>query len=107
MILVTYGEYPSFEANNVKRQRSFPGFNKDRIYKCVDIVVDGVKTVICVKTPEVDQWISKKLLAGQVWEGDIVKSVMEAMRDFPTAMFLGRRRINSQIKTLLQISTLS
>ena len=104
MILVPYRGYPTLEIvtkNNVTRLRSFPRFNKDRIHKCVDIVIAGVKTVMCVKNPEVDQFISKKLLAGQVWEGGIVKSVMEAMRDFPAAMFLGKGRINSQLKTIL------
>ena len=48
----------------------------------------GLRTVICVKDPRVDEWVSGGILASGVWEKEIVVEVMRTMDDYPEAVFM-------------------
>ena len=47
-----------------------------------------MRTVICVKDPRVDEWVSGGILASGVWEKEIVVEVMRTMDDYPEAVFM-------------------
>ena len=47
-----------------------------------------MRTVICVKDPRVDEWVSGGILASGVWEKEIVVEVMRTMDHYPEAVFM-------------------
>ena len=48
----------------------------------------GLRAVICVKDPRVDEWVSGGILASGVWEKEIVMEVMRTMDQYPEAVFI-------------------
>ena len=48
----------------------------------------GIKTIICVKDPKVDEYVSGGILRSGVWEKEIVTAVMETIDKYPEAVFL-------------------
>ena len=48
----------------------------------------GLRAVICVKDPRVDEWVSGGILASGVWEKEIVVQVMRTMDQYPEAVFM-------------------
>ena len=48
----------------------------------------GLRAVICVKNPRVDEWVSGGILASGVWEKEIVVEVMRTMDQYPEAVFM-------------------
>ena len=50
--------------------------------------IAGLRAVICVKDPRVDEWVSGGILASGVWEKEIVVEVMRTMDQYPEAVFM-------------------
>ena len=50
--------------------------------------IAGLRAVICVKDPRVDEWVSGGILASGVWEKEIVVEVMRTMDKYPEAVFM-------------------
>ena len=53
-----------------------------------DHCIAGLRAVICVKDPRVDEWVSGGILASGVWEKEIVVEVMRTMDQYPEAVFM-------------------
>ena len=83
----------------------FPEFDKTRIVDCVESTVSDVTTTICVKSPEVDFSISGNLILGKHWEYEITENIIKAMRDFPSATFLGNKTLLLSNLGILGIGT--
>ena len=81
--------------NKINQLTEFPEFNQSRIFDCIErtlnykLALSDVTTIICVKSAEVDTFISGSIVRGGLWEPTITANIMKAMEAFPNATFLG------------------